>query len=188
MHKKLRAAWLPLLALAHTAFAGDGHDHDHDHGEEKAAASPHSPATPRLVMESTQFELVGTLEGNGLHLYLDDHASNAPVTDASMELEIAGQRIKAEAEADGSYHAVLLQPLPDGEHPVWATILAGATSDLLTGDLDVHAADAMHPEPTATTPAVGWGFLPWLLGLAIIAVVLVVFTLRRDRQQRREQP
>lgn len=179
--RKLLAGCLYSLLFACAAVAGDGHDH----GEENAAAVPDSPAAPRLVMESTQFELVGTLEGDGLHLFLDDHASNAPVTDASVELEIAGQRIKAEAEADGSYHAAMSQPLPEGEYAVMATILAGETSDLLTGDLDVHAAEAMHAEPT--TSASGWGFLPWVLGLVVIALALLVFTLRRDRHQRRVQ-
>lgn len=181
--RKLLAGCVCSLLFACAAFAGDGHDH----GEEKAAAAPDSPAAPRLVMESTQFELVGTLEGDSLHLYLDDHASNAPVTDASVELEISGQRIKAEAEADGSYHAALAQPLPEGEYAVMATILAGETSDLLTGDLDVHAAEAMHAEPATVTSASGWGFLPWVLGLVVIALALVVFTLRRDRRQRRVQ-
>ena len=178
--QKLLAGCVCSLLLACAAVAGEGHDH----GEEKAAATPAAPAAPRLVMESSQFELVGTLEGDGLHLYLDDHASNVPVTDASVELEIAGQRIKAEAEADGSYHAAMSQPLPEGEHAVMATILAGDTSDLLTGNLDVHAADAMHPEPTATPSVNGWGFLPWLLGLAVIAVALTVFTLRHDIRAR----
>ena len=181
--RKLLAGCVCSLLFACAAFAGEGHDH----GEEKAAAAPDSPAAPRLVMESTQFELVGTLEGDSLHLYLDDHASNAPVTDASVELEISGQRIKAEAEADGSYHAALAQPLPEGEYAVMATILAGETSDLLTGDLDVHAAEAMHAEPATVTSASGWGFLPWVLGLVVIALALVVFTLRRDRRQRRVQ-
>ena len=181
--RKLLAGCVCSLLLACAAFAGEGHDH----GEEKAATTPAAPAAPRLVMESSQFELVGTLEGNALHLYLDDHASNAPVTDASVELEIAGQRIKAEAEADGSYHAALSQPLPEGEHAVLATILAGDTSDLLTGDLDVHTAEAMHAEPVTATSAHGWGFLPWVLGLVVIGLALVVFTLRRDRHQRRVQ-
>ncbi len=181
--RKLLAGCLYSLLFACAAVAGDGHDH----GEEKAAAAPDSPAAPRLVMESTQFELVGTLEGDGLHLFLDDHTSNAPVTDASVELEIAGQRIKAEAEADGSYHAAMSQPLPEGEYAVMATILAGETSDLLTGDLDVHAAEAMHAEPATATSSSSWGFLPWVLGLAVVALALVVFTLRRDRQQRKVQ-
>lgn len=179
--RKLLAGCVCNLLFACAAVAGDGHDH----GEEKAAAAPASATVPRLVMESTQFELVGTLEGDGLHLYLDDHASNAPITDASVELELAGQRIKAEPEADGSYHAALAQPLPEGEYAVLATILAGETSDLLTGDLDVHAADEMHAEPA--TLASGWSFLPWVLGLVVIALALVMFTLQRDRHQRRGQ-
>ncbi|MDD5394967.1 MAG: hypothetical protein PHE17_18265 [Thiothrix sp.] len=181
--RKMLAGCLCSLLFACAAVAGDGHDH----GEEKAAAAPASPAASRLVMESTQFELVGTLEGDGLHLHLDDYASNAPVTDASVELELAGQRIKAEPEADGSYQAALAEPFPEGEYAVMATILAGETSDLLTGDLDVHAAEEMHAEPTATTSPNAGGFLLWLLGLAVVAMALVVFTLRRDRQQRKVQ-
>lgn len=181
MYKKLLAGCVCNLLFACAAVAGDGHDH----GAEEATIAPAS--APRLVMESTQFELVGTLEGDGLHLYLDDHASNAPVTDASVELELAGQRIKAEPEADGSYHALLAQPLPEGEYAVMATILTGETSDLLTGDLDVHTADEMHAAPTATTSLNAGGFLPWLLGLAVVAMAFMVFTLRRDRQQRKVQ-
>ena len=177
--RTLLAGCVCSLLLISAAFAGEGHDH----GEEKAAVAPLSPAAPRLVMESSQFELVGTLEGDGLHLFLDDHDSNAPVTAASMELEISGQRVKAEAESDGSYHAALSQPLPEGEYTVLATILAGDTSDLLTGDLDVHAAEAMHAEPATSTSS--WVFLPWVLGLVVIALALVVFTLRRDHHQRR---
>ena len=182
----MRKFWIGCvcnLIFACAAFAGDGHDH----GEEKAAVAPLSPAAPRLVMESSQFELVGTLEGDGLHLFLDDHDSNAPVTAASVELEISGQRVKAEAESDGSYHAALPQPLPEGEYTVQASIITSEKiRETLMGDLDVHATDAN--QSAAAHPSNDWEFfVPWLMGLGFIALAIVVFTLRYDRQQRKGQ-
>lgn len=180
--QKLLAGCVCNLLFACAAFAGEGHDH----GEEKAATAPASAAAPRLTMESSQFELVGTLAADGLHLFLDDRASNAPITDASVELELAGQRIQAAPEADGSYHAALAQPLAEGEYPVMATILTGATSDLLTGDLDVHAADAMHADDHAAAPTnrTWLTFLPWIVGIGALSLVILLFTLRHDRQRR----
>ncbi len=183
MMKTLLASCVGSLLFAHAAsWAGDGHDH----GEAAPAAAVSSPATPRLTMESAQFELVGTLESDGFHLYLDDHASNAPITNATLELDIAGQKIKAVAEDDGTYHAALSQPLAEGEYPVMATILTPQASDLLTGDLDVHSAAAMHDDHAETAPVNrSWlAFLPWIVGIGVLSLAILVFTLSRDRQRR----
>ncbi len=179
--RKLLAGCVCNLMFACTTFAGDGHDH----GEEKTP--PTTPAAPRLVMESAQFELVGTLEQDGLHLFLDEHASNAPITNASVELEIAEQRMKAEAENDGSYHATLPQPLPKGEYTVQAKISTSEkVSDTLTGDMDVHTTDINYLETTTTELSDDWEFfVPWLMGLGLIALVIVILTLHYDRQQQK---
>ncbi|OQX01245.1 MAG: hypothetical protein BWK73_46740 [Thiothrix lacustris] len=181
MTKTLLASCVCSLLFTHAALAGDGHDHG-----EAAPAAASSPAAPRLVMESPQFELVGTLESDGLHLYLDDHASNAPVTDATLELDIAGQKVKAVAEADGTYHAALSQPLAEGEYAVMATILTPQASDLLTGDLDVHSAEAMHDDHAEAVPVNrSWlAFLPWIVGIGVLTLAILLFTLRRDRHRR----
>lgn len=186
MNKKLLVALLPLLVVSYAAFAAGDHEGGHDHGEEKTAVPAMTSGAPRLVMASPQFELVGTLESNGLHLLLDDTASNAPVTDAALELEIAGQRITAQAAADGSYHATLPQALPDGQHPVMATILTEQAADLLTGELAIHAAAAHDAHAANAAPATdhGWHFLPWLVALLAVAAAVTLFTLRQDSASR----
>lgn len=179
--RKLLAASTCLLLTCAVRAGGDTSD-GHSHGAEATPAAPTISSTPRVVMESSQFELVGALEGQHLHLYLDDYASNAPVTDATLELEINGQRITTAAETDGSYHATLPQPLPEGTHPVMATILAGNASDLLTGQLEVHPAETdTHDHAAATSTG---QFLPWLISAGVIGLALLVFALRRDRQRR----
>lgn len=186
MMRKLLAGCALNLLLVCAAFAGGDHEGGHDHGEAKTAAPAMTSGAPRLVMASPQFELVGTLESNGLHLLLDDTASNAPVTDAALELEIAGQRITAQAAADGSYHATLPQALPDGQHPVMATILTEQAADLLTGELAIHAADTHDAHATNAMPTAdhGWHFLPWLVALLAVAAAVTLFTLRQDRASR----
>lgn len=174
MNKKQWVVLVPLMAFASVVVAGGGHDH----GTEKITTHSATPAAPRLVMESAQFELVGTLQQNRLSLYLDDYASNVPVTQAQIELEIAGQRITAKANADGSYDAALLQPLPDGKYPVMATLLTDQAADLLTGEFSVHLAhdQGAHAATVAPTADHGGHFLPWLVaGLAVaLSVVLII--------------
>jgi len=176
---KLLAGCLVSLWLTTSVFAGAGHDH----GVEETPTLPTVQAMPRLVLESSQFELVGILEEHGLHLYLDDYASNAPVSGATLELEIAGQRITAQAEADGNYHADLPQPLSEGQHPVLVTILAEQGSDLLIGELNIPGKDET-PDKAEMTIAADWHLLPWLLALLGFALALVGFATKRDRQHR----
>ena len=79
------------------AWAGEGHDH----GDAPAAAT--GIAAPRLTSHSDLFELVGMVEGNEMKIYLDRFATNEPVTDAKIEVEIGNIKGIAAAQADGSY-------------------------------------------------------------------------------------
>ena len=182
MNKKTLAGCLCNLLLACAAITGQAHEQNNHTEAEKPPAL--SSAAPRLVLESPQFELVGILTHEGLQLYLDDYASNVPITDAQIELEIAGQRITATTNTDGSYDVALSQPLPDGKHAVMATLLAGEASDLLAGELVIHTATAAP----ATIPPHDHNYLyegNFLLGLSgLIMATVLVFTWRRDRHQR----
>ena len=86
------SALLSLLGLlvALSATAGPGHDHDHDH-DAPAATAP--AALPRFAASSELFELVGVLDGKTLTLYLDRAATNEPLTQAALELELGGEVI-----------------------------------------------------------------------------------------------
>ncbi|HMM73584.1 MAG TPA: hypothetical protein PKC22_15425, partial [Rhodocyclaceae bacterium] len=88
------------LLLSPLARASEGHDH----GDATPATT--GPALPRFIAVSDIFELVGVLNGKHITLYLDRTADNTPVTDAQIELEVAGEKFKAEKHED-VYEVVL---------------------------------------------------------------------------------
>lgn len=171
-----------VLLLMGNVQAGAGHNHDHDMPEANTANAV-ADHTPRLVMSSEQFELVGIVEDKNIHLYLDDFVTNAPVPAANIELEVAGGQLKAEEEGVGAYHITLEQPLTDGVHPVLATILTASASDLLTGALDIHAEEEKQEEA-----AQGILITPVQLMIASAAIgaflLLFMMVIRRDAHRR----
>lgn len=172
--RRLSAGLLMAVALllSAAAQAGDGHDH----GEAPAAAS--GPALPRFTATSDLFELVGVVNGRQLTLYLDHAPTNAPVKDATLELEIGDRKLQAQPDGEGQFEATLEQALPEGTSPVTATVTAGADSDLLAGELDIHGdthAEAPH--------AHGWKeYALWGAG-GIAALALAVAALRMTRKK-----
>lgn len=155
------------LLLAQPALAGEGHDH----GDAAPAAA--GPALPRFTAESEIFELVGVLSGKQITLYLDRYADNSPVRDAQIELEIGGAKFKAERQGDDEYEVVLAEAPNPGVLPVTATVTAGNDTDLLAGELDIHAeahADEAAPGQAWTAYAgyAGWG-AAGLAGLTLLA-------------------
>lgn len=163
-----------VLGLAPSwALAGEGHDH----GEAPAAAS--GPALPRFAATSDLFELVGVLDGQKLALYLDHAGDNSPVKEAQLELDIAGTRVPVTRVADGEFQAALAAPLAEGVSPVTATVAAGNETDLLAGEIDVHAAAHAHAEPAGQRKA-------WVAGAvaAVLAALAAVWGLRRGRAAR----
>lgn len=128
----LLTLWSVIL-IALPAFAHDGHDH----GEEEIAVA--SEALPRVMATSEQFELVGIAESDTLVIYLDQFATNAPVTDADIEVTIGTEVAIAEPGEDGVYvvsSAIFAEP---GEHELIFGITTPETADLLIGALDVTA-------------------------------------------------
>lgn len=151
-------------------------DEGHDHGEAPATAS--GPALPRFSASSELFELVGVLDGKQLTLYLDHAPTNAPVKDATLELEIGNHKLQPQAHGDGQFEATLEQSLPEGVSPITATVTAGNDSDLLAGEFDIHG--ETHAEPGHTH---GWKeYALWGLG-GIAALALAVAALRLVRKK-----
>lgn len=164
--------WIVWIALAASpAWAGD------DHGEAPAALS--APASPRFAATSETFELVGVVNGRQLTLYLDRYADGSPVRDARLELELGGVKIPVEAHAEGEFEATLAQVLKPGVISVAATVMAGEETDLLAGELDMHA---VHPETTAHTH--GWKEYAVRGGVAAGVLALLVVLMRRLRAAR----
>ena len=171
----LLCAFLLLLAGA-PAWADAGHDH----GDAPAAAA--GPALPRFTAVSDAFELVGVLDGQRLTLYLDRFADNAPVPKASLELDIGGTTVKAEPHGEGEFEVQLAAVPAPGVLPVTATVIAGNETDLLAGELDIHAdahEDAATPRNWRRIVGFGMG------GLAALAVLFALA--RRARTSRTSQ-
>lgn len=163
-----------LLATASLlSWAGEGHDH----GEAPAAAG--GPAKPRFTATSEAFELVGVVNGKNIALYLDHAADNSPVKDAKLELELGGTKVPVQPHGEGEFEATLAAELQPGEISVTATVVAGTVTDLLAGDLDLHAdahTDAAHGASWKT-------YGTWAIG-GLLVLALLAFALRRLGAQR----
>lgn len=173
MNGSIPAAALAMLTALtlwlQPALAGG--DHDHDHGDTPATSTT-AQALPRFSAVSEDFELVGILNGQQLTLYLDRAATNEPVREASIELDVGGRAVQASPAPEGTFHATLPQALPEGSTPISATVIAGGTSDLLAGEIDIHDADhgddaGAHAHPWRR--AVAWG-LGGLVAIGILAL------------------
>jgi len=154
----LGAFWITTMH----AQAGDGHDH----GEAPAAAA--GSASPRFSAGSELFELVGVLNGKQLTLYLDHAASNAPVKDAKLELELGGRKLSPEAHGEGEFELTLAEAPKAGVTPITVTVSTERESDLLAGELDIH-----KEAHAAEAHVHGWK--EWALwGAAGLAALLVL--------------
>lgn len=168
---------MAAAAIAMPALADDGHNH----GDEAPAAAS-GPALPRFTAVSETFELVGVVNGKQLTLYLDHFADNSPVKDAKVALEVGSAKVDVERHADGEYEATLAQPLSPGVVAITATVVAGNTTDLLAGELDIHEeahADEVHERDWRE-------FAAWAAGAAIVigALSLIARAAGRGRRTR----
>jgi hypothetical protein len=155
------------------AWAGEGHDH----GEAPTAAT--GTAAPRLTSHSDLFELVGMVEGNEMKIYLDRFATNEPVTDAKIEVEIGNIKGIAAAQADGSYifkNDVFTKP---GDLSVSFTVIAGKDADLLAGDLKIDGPIDDHAHDEAAKPWLRWAAYA---GGALLLAAIVFVAMRRRRR------
>jgi len=165
------ALW--LAACTAPALAGDEHGHGHD-GAPAAAGT----ALPRFAIASDAFELVGVVDGRRIDLYLDHFADGSPVGDARLELELDGRSVPVSAHGAGQFEGRLETALAPGVLSVAATVVAGTTSDLLAGELDLH--DDAHADAAAPGAPGPLRHAAWLAagggGLLLFAA------LRRRRQ------
>jgi hypothetical protein len=157
------AAGLLIPALAR---ASEGHDH----GDAPAATGP---TLPHFTAASETFELVGVLTGKQITLYLDRSADNQPVTEALIELEIAGVKLKADRHGTDEFEVVLAAAPKPGVLPVTATVRAGNEVDLLAGEFDIH--EEAHADAPAHVHTHAWyEYASWLAGgMAMLALLVL---------------
>lgn len=148
-----------------------------DHGDAPHPVALAAPQAARVEAASDLFELVGTLNGDKLTLYLDRYATNEPVSGAQIELEAGPLKATATAGAAGVYSVQAPGLAEPGSHALVFTVQAGDSTDLLNGDLLVAAA-APLPAPAAAELAPSW------LAAAGGAAVLLAASLFAWRRRR----
>lgn len=160
----LLALWLPMLA----AHAG------HDHGE-AAAISTNNALAPYFESTAGGLELLGRLQDERLHLWLDHWDSNAPLAGAQLIVESGNWRATAVEIEPGLYRAEAQELTTPGHHALMIFIQAAGIDEILIASLEVDA-----PEQTATSTT-SWPWL-WLALAGLLALTLVaVWTGSRHR-------
>ena len=120
-----------MAGIFAVASAHEGHNHDKEIKPQSTVA-----AAPTLTAVSENYELVATIKGRQMTVYLDQFESNVPVIDADLEFDFSGTVVKATRNPDGTYVATLPKNIDlKRSLPVTVTIVAPAGADLLSGDL-----------------------------------------------------
>jgi hypothetical protein len=170
-----RAIFLALIfaLLSPLAIAGPGHDH----GDATPQAT--GSALPRFSATSDDLELVGILNGKLVTLYLDRFKDNSPVNDAQIEMDIAGNKYKAQKHGEGEYEVTLKDTLKSGVIAITATIQAGELTDLLATELDLHT-DESAPRFRST-----WKTIAMWVGVGLLALLTLGVMVRFRQKTRR---
>jgi len=140
---------LSSLALSSgVALAAPGaHGPNGEHLDSAPTAGASSSA-PRFEAKSESYELVGRLQDGELSMFINRFATNEPVDQAKVEVELGQLKAPAPYNSDQGDYAVadekfLAELRKKGAHALVITILDGSDSDLLDGTLNVANA-AMH--------------------------------------------
>lgn len=180
------AASLSLASLlATTAVRAHGGD---DHAEKPAVAA--AGWLPRAEAASEAFELVLVADGEHGWLYLSDFASNQPVANASLTVDIQPAQQQAASQPQtgltatptgnaGSYR-LDWQPLTEGDYAVTVTFVTADNADVLTMQLPIRHTETfehVHSLAEFKTPMV-WGG-----GLLALSVVGWIGWRRQQRGQ-----
>lgn len=174
---KQASALLLATVIAFPAWAGGDSSDGHTHGAPAPMPIPITASAPRAVAATEEFEVVATLEGKKLVVYLDRFASNEPVTRANLEVDGGGLKGVASEIAPGTYAMDLATAMSPGKHPLTFSIEAGDSTDLLTATLDIApaAADEEHVH--------GWSErIIWIVaGLLLLAAGALLAVRRRNK-------
>lgn len=122
----------------------------HGPNGEHLDAAPTAGATssaPRFETKSENYELVGRLQGGEFSMFINRFATNEPVDQAKVEVELGPLKAPAPYHSDQGDYAVadekfLAELGKKGSHALVITILDGKESDLLDGTLEVGATQA----------------------------------------------
>lgn len=165
---------MSLLPIA--AHADAGHDNSSPHPSGTAGMN-----VSRVEAQSDLFEIVGVVENGAMTLFLDRFATNEPVADAKIDIEVGTVKGSAQANPDGTYMFRNAALDRFGQFPVTFTITAGGDSDLLAGELLIADPVAAKSGASGDPLRKRWW---WAAGaLILIAGVATAWWSRRKRVQ-----
>jgi membrane fusion protein, heavy metal efflux system len=173
-----------LIAALATGGARAHEGGDHDHGA--PAVSTPATMTARGEAASENFELVAVAQGAELIVYLDRFASNAPATDAAIEVETPDGPAKAESKGDGSYRLAAPWLAKGGHLDLVFTVTAGNVLDILPVAIDVAPAGADADRGAAGH---GWGeriralLTPNTLGALLVGILIGIVAMAFGRRR-----
>ncbi|WP_300975117.1 efflux RND transporter periplasmic adaptor subunit [Sphingomonas sp. LHG3406-1] len=163
-----------LLATPVAAHEGE------DHGTPPAASAPVPEAATGAAAgeaHSDRYEVVVQAgEEPRVTIFLDDYATNTPVTGARVSVVIGEQTVAARATAPGTFEARLSGPLAHGTTNVDVVVQGAGGDDLLSVPVVV-------PEHDDASEAGGFAWRTWLMGASIVGLIAALgwaaFRLRR---------
>ena len=172
-----------MVLMPALTWAGPGaHGPNGEHLDSPKMDNP-TQAGLRIEANSDIFELVGTLAGGELSIFIDRFVTNEPLLQAQVEVESGALKAQAKFRTEiGDYKiddpAMLQKLSTPGEHPLVITVIAGKDSDLLDAVLLVPASLAVDDHHFH------WEW--WALGAFATLVLLgiAVGRLRNQRQRR----
>lgn len=169
-----------LLSLACAAHAGPGaHGPNGEHLDAPAGSGATVDARPVIEASTEAFELVGTLAADELSVMVDRYATNEPVLNGSLEVEVNGIKAQGKLHADfGDYSFTderLLKALHQpGNHALMFTLVAGDESDLIDGNLNVAPGVGTHGLSASWRER--W---PWVVLLVAVVLAAAAWGARR---------
>ncbi|ACV37831.1 hypothetical protein CAP2UW1_4706 (plasmid) [Candidatus Accumulibacter phosphatis clade IIA str. UW-1] len=168
-----------LVAFSLPVWAGGDSSDGHSH-EAPAPLPVSQSVTPRAVAATEEFEVVTSLEGKKLVVYVDRFASNEPVAQAKVEIEGAGLKGVASETTPGTYVLDVATPLPPARHPLTISVEAGDSIDLLTTTLDTSGS------VTTEVHTHGWReWVVWALPGALLLITGIWFAVRRHKRAKK---
>jgi membrane fusion protein, heavy metal efflux system len=192
-----------------------GHE-GHDHAQPVVTSTAPTlrpglprPGLPRLAASSEIYELVATLEGGRLTIYLDRFEDDSPVADADITVTVNEEPVAATPSGSGTYTLSSNKFSNGGLVELVFDIRAKGGDDLLIGKLKLPvfpsgatSLDAIHPvaAPLAATPqgaispdSLSWYWRAWSSArhgaedhlIMVVVVLLAGLALGRGLRRRR---
>ncbi len=134
----------------------------HDHGAPPPPVS--TTVAPRMEASTAEVELVAVAGASEVTIYLDAFRGNEPIPGAEIDVDAAGETLKATPAGDGIYTVKPKWAGSPGSYDLAFTIQAGEVLDILTGTLVIPA----PPAPSRPPEQMWSGYIPPGLSSALL--------------------